>query len=63
MAIGDDALAEGMDLVPGSALLNTIDTEENKTRDYIAQEKRRIRVSATAPTTNLVVGTLWAQPV
>ncbi|MDZ5145330.1 hypothetical protein [Microbacterium testaceum] len=33
-----------MDLVSGSALLNTIDTEVNKTRDYIAQ-----RTSAVTP--------------
>ena len=37
MAIGDDALAAGMQLVSGSALANTLDTEENRTRDYIAQ--------------------------
>lgn len=37
MAIGDDAIAAGMDLVPGSAPANTLDTEDNKTRDYIAQ--------------------------
>ncbi|MGP6171982.1 hypothetical protein ACTU6V_12340 [Microbacterium sp. A204] len=37
MATGDDALADGMDLVPGTALANTIDTEINKTRDYIVQ--------------------------
>lgn len=37
MAVGDDALAAGMDLVTGSELANTIDTEINKTRDYIAQ--------------------------
>lgn len=37
MAIGDDALAAGMDLVSGSTAANTLDTEENKTRDYIAQ--------------------------
>lgn len=42
MAIGDDALAAGMDLVSGSALLNTIDTEENKTRDYIAQRTNAV---------------------
>lgn len=38
MAVGDDAAAAGMDLVPGSTLANTIDTEINKTRDYIAQK-------------------------
>lgn len=44
MAIGDDATAAGMDLVPGSTLANTIDTELNKTRDYIAQ-----RTATVAP--------------
>lgn len=44
MAIGDDAVAAGMDLVSGSAPANTLDTEENKTRDYIAQ-----RTSAVTP--------------
>lgn len=37
MAIGDDAAAAGMDIVPGSTPANEIDTELNKTRDYIAQ--------------------------
>jgi len=38
MAIGDDAAAAGMALVAGgSTLSNTIDTEINRTRDYIAQ--------------------------
>lgn len=37
MAIGDDAVLAGMDIVTGSELANTIDTEINKTRDYIAQ--------------------------
>jgi hypothetical protein len=37
MAIGDAALAAGMDIVNGATTpANTIDTEENKTRDYIA---------------------------
>lgn len=44
MATGDDALAAGMDIVPGTTLANTIDTEINKTRDYIAQ-----RTSAVQP--------------
>lgn len=35
MAIGDDALAAGMDLVSGAEQANTLDTEDNKTRDYI----------------------------
>lgn len=38
MAIGDDAAAAGMDLVLGSQAANTIDTEINKSRDYIAQK-------------------------
>lgn len=37
MAIGDDAAAAGMDIVPGSTPANEIDTEINKTRDYLAQ--------------------------
>lgn len=37
MATGDDAAAAGMDIVPGSTPANTIDTELNKSRDYIAQ--------------------------
>jgi len=37
MAIGDAAAAAGIDLVSGSEQANTLDTEENKTRDYIAQ--------------------------
>ncbi len=37
MAIGDAAAARGMDLVSGTELANTLDTEDNKTRDYIDQ--------------------------
>jgi hypothetical protein len=37
MAIGDDAIAAGMDVVLGTELASTIDTEINLTRDYIAQ--------------------------
>lgn len=44
MAAGDDAAAAGMDTVPGTTPANTIDTEINKTRDYIAQ-----RTSAVTP--------------
>ena len=36
MAVGDEATSEGMDLVAGSTPAHTIDTEINKTRDYIA---------------------------
>jgi len=35
MAIGDAAAAAGMDLVSGAEQANTLDTEDNKTRDYI----------------------------
>lgn len=42
MAIGDDALAAGMDILTGNELANTLDTEENKTRDYIAQRTNAI---------------------
>lgn len=44
MATGDDAAAAGMDLVAGSTEAKTIDTEINKTRDYLAQ-----RTSAVTP--------------
>jgi hypothetical protein len=45
MAIGDDALNAGMEIVDGnSTLANTLDDEVNKTRDYIAQ-----RTSAVTP--------------
>jgi hypothetical protein len=54
MAIGDDALAAGMDLVLGSELANTLDTIENQTRDYIAQRTypvQPIEKGGTAATT------------
>jgi len=37
MAIGDDAIAAGMDVVEGTTPANTLDTEITLTRDYIAQ--------------------------
>lgn len=56
MATGDDAAAAGMDIVPGSTMANTIDTEITKSRDYIAQKATRNRdnqidiwVGPTAP--------------
>lgn len=36
MAIGDAAVLAGMAILTGSEPANTIDTEINKTRDYIA---------------------------
>lgn len=37
MAIGDDAVAAGMTLVPGGASANTLDTFDNETRDFVAR--------------------------
>lgn len=42
MATGDAALAAGMDLVDGNSPANTLATEDNKTRDYIAQRTNAI---------------------
>lgn len=39
MAAGDAATAAGYDTVSGTTPANTIDTEINKTRDYIAAQK------------------------
>lgn len=44
MAVGDDALNAGMQIMTGTELANTLDTEVNLTRDYIAQ-----RTSAVTP--------------
>jgi len=45
MAVGDDAAAAGFSLVDGAVvLLNTVDTEINRSRDYIAQVKNTIPV-------------------
>lgn len=65
-APGDDAAAAGMAVVAGSVLANTIDTEINTTRDYIAQRAKR-----TSPTIDLYVqaaapahaaGRIWIHP-
>ncbi|MDQ1169594.1 hypothetical protein QE392_001398 [Microbacterium proteolyticum] len=39
MATGDDAIAAGMDVVPGTADRRSGYLEINKTRDYVAQER------------------------
>lgn len=39
MAIGDDAVAAGYPILTGSEPANTLDTEENRTRDFVAQVK------------------------
>lgn len=43
MATGDAALAAGMDILTGNEQAHTLDTEENKTRDYIAEFAAGIR--------------------
>lgn len=50
MAIGDDALAAGMELVAGVKMANTLDTEVNLTRDYIAQRTNAIQPVAKGGT-------------
>lgn len=50
MAIGDAAAAAGMDLVSGTAQANTIETELNKSRDYIAQFAAGIRAVSAGGT-------------
>lgn len=49
MPTGDDAAAGGMDLVAGSVLANTIDTEITKTRDYIANGPTHWKPGVTLP--------------
>lgn len=49
MATGDDAAAGGMDLVAGSVLANTIDTEITKSRDYIANGPTHWKPGVTLP--------------
>ncbi|WP_396659508.1 tail fiber domain-containing protein [Microbacterium sp.] len=50
MAIGDDAASAGMDLVSGATAANTLDTEINKSRDYIAQRTNEIQPVAKGGT-------------
>ncbi|WP_341941725.1 hypothetical protein [Microbacterium sp. LWH10-1.2] len=54
MAIGDDAAAAGLPLVPGTAPANTLETLINETRDFIGRLMknlpRKVTVSTTAPT-------------
>lgn len=42
MAIGDDALAAGMQILSGNEMANTLDTEINRSRDYIAQRTNAV---------------------
>lgn len=65
MAIGDSAAGAGMPLVPGSLPANQIETEINRTRDYIADvqtSRARSKVSSTAPA-NPQTGDLWFEPI
>lgn len=53
MAIGDDAAAAGLPLVPGTAPANTLETLINETRDFIGRLikafPRKMTASPTAP--------------
>ncbi|WP_146185165.1 hypothetical protein [Microbacterium sp. HMWF026] len=65
MAVGDAAAAAGFQLVPGSLPANQIETEINRSRDYIAgvqTTRARSKVSSTAPA-NPQVGDLWFEPI
>jgi len=42
MAVGDDATAAGYPILTGSEQANTLDTEVNRTRDFVAQVKALI---------------------
>lgn len=68
MATGDDAVAAGMTIMTGAELANTLDTEINLTRDYIAQRSPAVRLvsgggtgatTASAARTNLGIPT-WS---
>lgn len=60
MAIGDTAAAAGLDLVAGTDMANTLDTELNKILDLIGQIKlnnpNRITSGPTPPTSGRTVG-------
>jgi hypothetical protein len=66
LAPGDDAAAAGMAVLSGSAMANTLETEVNITRDYIAQRAKRssptidIYVQPTAPAH--AAGRVWIHP-
>ncbi|WP_248242974.1 hypothetical protein [Microbacterium kunmingense] len=66
MAIGDTAAAAGLPLVSGTVAANTIDTEENRTRDFIGQimlnNPKKITVAPTAPASPSV-GDVWIKQV
>lgn len=66
MATGDDALAAGMALVPGTGKSSDLDMYDNQTRDYIAQYAARNRanlldlwVAASASPPAHKAGRIW----
>lgn len=72
MATGDDALAAGMAIMTGNELANTLDTEVNLSRDYIAQRTSAITpidkggtgaTTADAARTNLGLGTAATEDI
>ncbi|WP_457100310.1 hypothetical protein [Microbacterium sp. P5_E9] len=65
-AIGDDAIAAGMPVVPSGDLVKNGEDEINRTRDFIAQRAKR-----TSPTIDIYVqtaapahaaGRVWIHP-
>lgn len=58
MAIGDDAVAGGMSVLTGNELANTLDTEENKTRDYIANGPTNWKPGVTLPASKIGSGSV-----
>lgn len=62
MAAGDDAAAAGMDVVAQTGYVRQGATEINKTRDYVADVKRKVTVGAVAPTAPRI-GDLWVEPI
>lgn len=65
MAVGDAAAAAGLPLVPGSLPANQLETEDNRTRDMVADvmtTRARSKVSSTPPVSPQV-GDLWFEPI
>ena len=60
MAVGDIAASAGLDLVAGTDMANTIDTELNKILDVVGQIKlnnpTKITTGPTPPTTGRTIG-------
>lgn len=58
MAIGDDATAAGMSVLTGNELANTLDTEDNRTRDYIAGGPTYWKPGITLPASKIGSGVI-----